>query len=113
MALITARELDHEPQVRVDQPLLCGQIATLDQLRQLDLLLAGQQRIAAGLVGEELEAVRGLDCGAVLVAATLAMFYGRRLDGVVATLAVVVVALSCSAPRSRHQTPLAFAPLAH
>jgi len=59
MALVAAGELDHQPQVRVDQPLLGGQVTSLDRLRKLDLLFGGKQRVAACLVVEDLEAVGG------------------------------------------------------
>ena len=61
MALVAACELDHQPQVGVDQTLLGVEVAALDPLRELDLLLAGEQGVAARLVIEELEAVGGLE----------------------------------------------------
>jgi hypothetical protein len=59
VALVALRDRDHEPEIRVDHPLLGGCVAALDPLRQLDLLLRRQQRVAADLVQEELQAVRG------------------------------------------------------
>jgi hypothetical protein len=46
-----------EPEVRVDHALLGGEIAALDALSQLDLLLCGEQGMAPGLVEEELEGI--------------------------------------------------------
>ena len=57
MPLVALGDRDDEPEVRVDHPLLRLEVAALDPLRQLDLLGRGQQRIAADLVEEELEAV--------------------------------------------------------
>jgi len=48
-----------EAEVRVDHPVLRGAIAPLDALRERDLLRRRQQRVAADLVQEELERVRG------------------------------------------------------
>src|SRR5262249_3022861 len=59
VALVALGDRDHEAQVGVDHPLLRGDIATLDALRERDLLRRRQQRIAAGLVHEEREAVGG------------------------------------------------------
>src|SRR3954451_1295649 len=59
LALVALRVGNDEAQVRVDQPLLGSQVAPPDALRQLDLLLLGEQRVAAGLVEEELECVGG------------------------------------------------------
>ena len=40
VALVAAGELDDQAKVRVDEPLLGGQVALLDALGELDLLLA-------------------------------------------------------------------------
>ena len=57
MALVALRDRHDEPQVGVDHLLLGGGVAALDALGELDLLLRGEQRIAADLVQEELQAV--------------------------------------------------------
>src|SRR5919112_153534 len=57
VALVALRDRDHETQVRVDHPLLRRRVATLDALREGDLLRRGEQRIAAGLVHEQRQAV--------------------------------------------------------
>src|SRR5919106_9472 len=61
VSLVALRDRDDEPQVRVDHLLLGGEVAALDSLGELDLVLCGQQRIAADLVQEQLEAVGGRD----------------------------------------------------
>jgi hypothetical protein len=48
-----------ETEVRVDHPLLGRAIPSLDALGERDLLRRVQQRVAADLVQEELERVRG------------------------------------------------------
>src|SRR5918997_1755901 len=50
LALVLAGDRDHEPQVRVDHAVLGLEIAALDPLRQLDLLLRPQQPVTADLV---------------------------------------------------------------
>ena len=57
--LVPLGDRDDEAQVRVDHPLLRLEVAALDPLGELDLLLGRQERIAADLVEEQLEAVRG------------------------------------------------------
>ena len=57
LALVPLGDRDHEAQVRVDHPLLRLGVAGLDALGQLALLLAGQQRVAADLVEEDLHRV--------------------------------------------------------
>src|SRR5690348_5994710 len=52
MALVPARLSDDEPKVRIDHPLLGLEVATLDPLRQLDLLRCRQQRVDASLPQE-------------------------------------------------------------
>ena len=79
MALVAPRELDHQPQVGVDQQLLGVEVAALDPLRELDLLLTGEQGVAAGLVEEVLKTVGGLGRGRVRLAAAL----GRGGSGAV------------------------------
>jgi hypothetical protein len=55
VALVAARLRDYEPQVRIDHPLLGLEVASLDPLRELDLLRRRQQRVAAGTTEEQLE----------------------------------------------------------
>ena len=50
---IALRDRDHEPEIRVDHPLLRRFVAALDRLRQGDLL--GSERVAPDLVEEEIE----------------------------------------------------------
>ena len=57
VALVLLRDRDDETKVRVDHPVLRLDVAALDQLRQLDLLGGGQQRVAARLVEEQLQRV--------------------------------------------------------
>ena len=97
VALVTAGELDHQAQVGVDEPLLGGQVALLDPLGELDLLLAREQGIAARLVQEELEAVGCLRRGSVIRAAPLRVVDERREQRVLAASSVIVVALGLSA----------------
>ena len=60
MALVALGDRDDEAQVRVDHQVLGFLVAALDPLGELDLLLGGEQLVAAGLVQEQLERVRGL-----------------------------------------------------
>src|SRR4051794_9437225 len=48
LALVLARHVDDEAQVRIDEALLGGQIAALDALGELDLLTGTEQRVARG-----------------------------------------------------------------
>ncbi len=59
MALVLLRDRDDEPEVRVDHPLFRLAVAPLDPLRELDLLLGGQELVPADLVQEQLQRVRG------------------------------------------------------
>ena len=59
MSAIPLGDVDDQPEIRVDHPLLGRAVAALDALRQRDFLRSGQQRIAADLVHEQLERVRG------------------------------------------------------
>ena len=59
LALVLTRHGDHQPQVRVDHPVLGDHVAPLDALGQHDLLGGGQQRVLPRLVEEELEGVGG------------------------------------------------------
>ena len=59
MAAVALRDRDHEPQVRVDHPLLRDEVAPLDALGEGDLVGGGEQLVAADLVEEELQAVGG------------------------------------------------------
>ena len=59
VSLVPLGDRHDEPEVRVDHALLRLEVSALDPLRELDLLLGGQERVAADLVEEELEAVGG------------------------------------------------------
>jgi hypothetical protein len=61
VTLVALRDRDHEPQVRVDHPLLGGVVATLHALRERDLLGGGQQRVAAGAVHEQRQRIGRAD----------------------------------------------------
>src|SRR5207237_6169994 len=54
VALVLLRDRDDEAEVRVHHPILGGLVAALDPLRELDLLLRGEERPAPRLVQEEL-----------------------------------------------------------
>jgi hypothetical protein len=97
VALVAAGELDDQAQVRVDHPLLRREVAALDALRELDLLLPREQGIAARLIQEELEAVGGLGRGSVIRAAPLRVVGERREQSMLAASSVIVVALGISA----------------
>jgi len=84
VALIAACELDDQAKVGVDEPLLGSQVAALDALCELDLLLASEQGVPTRLVQEELEAVGGLGCGSVIRAAPLEVIGERRVECVLA-----------------------------
>ena len=58
MAAVALRDRHDEPQVRVDHPLLRGQVAALDALRQRDLVGGGEQLVPADLREEHAERVR-------------------------------------------------------
>ena len=60
LPLVLLRDRDDQAQVRVDEPLLRLEVAALDRLGDLDLLVGGQQRMPADLVEEELQGVGGL-----------------------------------------------------
>jgi hypothetical protein len=68
--------VDDEPEVRVDHPLLRHTVSTLDALRERDLFRRRQQRIAADLVQEELERVRGRGQGLGLEALVVVLEEG-------------------------------------
>jgi hypothetical protein len=59
VTLVLLGERDDQPQVRVDHPLLGLEVPALDALGQLDLLVGGQQRVAAHVAQEQLERVAG------------------------------------------------------
>src|SRR5207245_2440108 len=63
VALVLLHDRHDEPKVRVDHQILRALVSALDPLRELDLLLCGQQLVAAGLVEEELEGVGGCHGG--------------------------------------------------
>ena len=58
-ALVLLGDRDDQPQVGVDHPVLGVEVAALDPLGELDLLVRGQQPVAADLVEEELQRVGG------------------------------------------------------
>ena len=100
MALVLLGDRDHEPEVGVDHALLGLEIAALDALGQLDLLVRRQEVVPAHLVEEELEGVGGgggeiavrvarrLDA---VLAAVVGHGQAARLDAVVQLLALLVV----------------------
>jgi hypothetical protein len=59
VALVALRDRDDETEVRVDHELLRLAVAPLDALGELDFLFGSEQLVAAGLIEEELERVRG------------------------------------------------------
>src|SRR4051794_11184158 len=68
LALVAASVRHDQTQVRVDHPLLGGEVALLDALGQLDLLARLEQLVAARLAQEKLERVhRRVDVVLVLV----------------------------------------------
>jgi len=101
VALVAARELDHEPEVRVDQPLLGRQVALLDPLREVDRLGGGQEGVLGSLVEEQLQAVRCLDRKVVRVTAPTRTS-GCGLGGVLAAVSVGIRALVASASGACH-----------
>ena len=62
VALVLLGDRHDEAEVGVDHQIFRFLVAVLDQLGQLHLLGGGQQLVAAGLVEEELEGVRGGGC---------------------------------------------------
>ena len=58
-ALVLLGDRDDQPQVGVDHPVLGVEVAALDALGELDLLVGRQQPVAADLVEEELQRVGG------------------------------------------------------
>src|SRR5215212_5906371 len=60
VALVLLRERHDQAQVRVDHLILRLGVALLDALRELDLLLRAEQRVAADLVEEQLHRVGGV-----------------------------------------------------
>ena len=61
VALVALGQRDHQPQVGVDHALLRLEVAALDPLGELDLLLRRQERVPADVAQEELERVAGHD----------------------------------------------------
>src|SRR5215207_6646892 len=59
LVAVVLGDRDHEPEVRLDHLLLRVQVAAFDPLRQVDLLLGGQQADLADVLEEELERVGG------------------------------------------------------
>ena len=76
---------------------LAVEVAALDPLCELDLLLAREQGVAARLVEEELEAVGCLGRGRVILAAPLRVVGERREQCMLSPSSVIVVALGLSA----------------
>ena len=64
MPAVALRDRDDEPQVRVDHPLLGGEVAALDALRERDLVGGGEQLVATDLGEEHAERVGGRGAGA-------------------------------------------------
>src|SRR5438132_4948510 len=58
LVAIVLRDRHHEPQVRLDHLLLRVQVAALDPLREIDLLLGGQEADLADVLEEQLQRVR-------------------------------------------------------
>src|SRR6266516_319797 len=56
---VALRDVHDEAEVRVDHPLLRGEIAALDALCECHFLRRGQQRVATDLVQEEMQRIRG------------------------------------------------------
>ena len=84
-ALVLLRDRDDEPEVRVDHPVLGGEVAALDPLGEVDLLGGRQQPVAADLVEEELQRVGGrrgergvVERGGLRVAAAVVAQVDRR-----------------------------------
>ena len=65
--LVALRDRDHESKVRIDHPLLRGQVSALDPLCERNLLGGGQQRIPAGPVHEQAQRIGRHDRGSVVV----------------------------------------------
>src|ERR671914_319804 len=99
VALVLLGERDDEAQVRVDHALLGLEVAALDSLRQLDLLLGREQRVAAHVAQEELQRVARHDhelvvvvgrAGRGAVAAVVLYLDPARLHPLVERLGLVV-----------------------
>ena len=100
MALVALRDRDDQAQVRVDHLVLRLEVAALDPLRELDLLLLRQQRVAPDLLHEELERVGrrdgevAVDVGRLrLAAAVVAELDAAALDLLVEVLELVLAEL--------------------
>ena len=76
LALVLARDRDHEPQVRVDHAVLGLEVSALDALGQLDLLLSGEQGVL-GLI----RAVDKFDWRKGFKFSTYATFWIRQAIG--------------------------------
>jgi hypothetical protein len=107
VALVAACKLDHQPQVGVDQALLGGEVAALDRLRKLDLLLLREQGVLHRLVDEQLQAVGGVLGHLVLARAPLsrARAGGPGLVVVLAAHTASLAALVRSPSIARHLAP--------
>ena len=73
LPLVLLGDRHDEAQVRVDHALLGAEVALLDPLREVDLLVSREQGVAPDLVQEQLESV---GCGG----GELAVAESRRLD---------------------------------
>ena len=90
MALVLLGDRDDEAEVRVHHPVLRGLVSALDPLGQRDLLLRREQRVAPGLVEEELEGVGRVDREVAVHVRALA---GLRVAAVVRELDAALVEL--------------------
>ena len=76
LVAVVLGDRDDEPEVRLDHLLLGVEVAALDALGEVDLLLRGEQPRLADVLQEQLEAVRGhvrLEVDRGLLAAALAI----------------------------------------
>ena len=79
---VTLRDRDDEPEVGLDHPTLGDGVAALDRLREHDLVVGGQELVAADVGEEELQAVggagrdRGLRDGGLLLLLVLVLLGG-------------------------------------
>ena len=102
VAAVALGDMDDEAQIAVDHPLLGGAVATLDALRERDLLGRGQQRVTADLVHEHLQRIRGRRRRVCLVRAflgRLADLDATLLEGSIERLAVFGLEFVCLGER--------------
>jgi hypothetical protein len=57
VALVATGDGNHQPQIAIDEPLLGDEIATLDALRQLELLCRAQETELVGALQKLIESV--------------------------------------------------------